>query len=47
MVDGDQIRLGLKSRNQVPLFMIWRERWIDGEIVHAWVVFNSRTWLGI
>jgi len=40
---------GFRSKKQIPLFLIWDEE-IDvtsGEVVFAWVVFNSRDWIGI
>lgn len=39
-------RWGFKSKNQLPLFMVWREHWIDGDVVYADVIFNSRDWIG-
>jgi hypothetical protein len=39
-------RYGFKSRNQLPLFMIWDEDWYGGEVVYARVVFNSMDWIG-
>ncbi len=41
-----KVRWGLKSKNQIPLFMVWREFWEDGEVVHANVLFNSYDWIG-
>lgn len=39
---------GFKSKTQSPLFMIWREQYDEnGGLVFAWVVFNSRRWIGI
>ena len=37
-------RYGFKSRNQLPLFMIWDEDWENGEVVYAGVVFSTM-WL--
>jgi hypothetical protein len=31
---------------QLALFMIWEEEWVDGEVSFAWVIFNSRDWVG-
>lgn len=39
-------RWGLRSKNQLPLLMIWDEMWDRGEIVHAYVTFNSRDHIG-
>lgn len=40
-------RWGFKSRNQLPLFMIWDEEWFQGEVIMAYVVFNSLDWIGL
>jgi hypothetical protein len=40
-------RWGFKSKKQLPLFMVWDEEWQDGDVVFAWVIFNSRDWIGI
>lgn len=40
------LRFGFRGKNQLPLFMIWREYWENGEVVYAIVVFNSRNWIG-
>jgi len=40
-------RWGFKSKKQLPLFMIWDEEWHEGEVVFAWVIFNSRDWIGL
>jgi hypothetical protein len=43
-----RLRYGFKNKKrQLPLFMIWKEEWYDGEVVYAWVVFNSMNWIGI
>lgn len=42
MVDGIQYRIGFKSKNQLPFFMVWKEEWNSGKLVFAWVIFNSR-----
>ena len=39
-------RWGFKSKNQLPLFMIWEEEWFDGEVIYGTVLFNSRDWIG-
>jgi hypothetical protein len=41
------IRFGFKGRRQLPLFMVWREYWERGEVIHAAVLFNSMDWIGI
>lgn len=46
MVDGIQWRMGFKSKKQDPFFMIWKEEWCDGDLVYAWITFNSRKYLG-
>ena len=40
-------RWGFRSKNQLPLFLIWEELWYGDEIVHATVIFNSRDWIGV
>lgn len=42
-----RIRFGFKGQNQLPLFMIWREFWHNGEVTYAYVIFNSRDWIGM
>ena len=42
-----KIRFGFKGKSQVPLFMIWKEEIIDGEVVYAWVKFNSKWYIGL
>ncbi len=37
-----KVRFGFKSKSQLPLFMIWREWWEDGEVVFAEVIFLLR-----
>ena len=46
MVDGIQWRMGFKSKKRLPFFMIWKEEFIDGDCIYAWVVFDSRKYLG-
>lgn len=46
-MDMTRVRWGFKSKNQMPLFMVWREYWCDGEVVNARVIFNSIRWIGI
>ena len=38
---------GFISRQQAPLFMVWREDYVDGEIVYATPVFviNTPKWI--
>lgn len=38
-------RWGFKSKNQLALFMVWREWWHDGEVIYAEVLFTSRDWI--
>lgn len=33
-----KIRFGFKGKNQIPLFMLWREYWSGGEVVGATVL---------
>lgn len=40
-------RWGFKSRTQLPLFMVWREYWQDGDVVHVTVLFSTRDWIGL
>jgi hypothetical protein len=40
-------RWGFRGKNQLPLFMVWEEIRVGGDIVHATVLFNSRDWIGI
>ena len=35
-----KIRFGFKSRNQQAWFMVWREYWQNGQLVHAEVLFR-------
>lgn len=35
-----------KKSGQLSLFMIWDEQWENDEVVFAWVIFNSRDWIG-
>ncbi|MGG0667727.1 hypothetical protein ABE073_04275 [Lederbergia citrisecunda] len=35
-----KFRIGFKNKNQLPLFMIWKEHIEDGEVVHAEVIFK-------
>lgn len=42
-----KLRFGFKGKNQLPLFMVWREFWQNGEVVHGAVLFNSMDWIGI
>lgn len=47
MQNGIHRRWGFKSKKQLPLFMVWDELWEDGEVVHAWVVFSTRDYIGV
>lgn len=38
-------RCGFKSRNQLPLFMVWEEYWHADEIEFASVVFSTANWI--
>lgn len=42
-----KIKYGFKSKNQLPLFMIWREYRERNKVVFAEVLFNSKDWIGI
>lgn len=35
---GHRYGLGFKSKTQLPLLMVWKEWWRDGEVVHAEVL---------
>lgn len=41
----EKIRWGFKGRKQLALFMVWKEIWENGEVVHAYVLFSSRDWV--
>ncbi len=41
------IRFGFKSDKQLPLLMVWREFWEQGEVVYAEVIFSSMNLIGI
>jgi len=42
------LRFGFKKkREQLPIFMVWREWWKDGDITSARVLFNSMNYIGI
>jgi hypothetical protein len=34
------LRFGFKSKNQLPLFLVWHEFWYNNEIVFASVLFK-------
>lgn len=40
-----RIRWGFRSKNQLPLFMVWREELVE-DVGFASVLFNSRDWIG-
>ncbi len=43
-----KIRFGFKGKNQLPLFMIWREFYDEfGDVEFAKVIFNSWRWIGV
>ena len=42
-----KIKWGFKSSRQLPLFMIWKEYWEQGEVVYGEVLFDSIDWIGI
>lgn len=42
-----KLRFGFKGKNQLPLFMVWKEWWEDGDVVYAKVLFNSMRWIGV
>jgi hypothetical protein len=39
-------RWGIKSKNQLPLLMVWREYHRYGDVDFAIVLFNSMDWIG-
>ena len=34
------LRIGFHGKNQLPLFMVWREIWEAGEVVFAYEIFR-------
>jgi hypothetical protein len=42
----EKIRFGFKGKDQLPLFMVWKEYWEGGEVVFAKVLFSSLDWIG-
>lgn len=38
-MNSTKIRFGFKGKNQIPLFMIWREYWSCGQVVYADVIY--------
>lgn len=42
-----RLRFGFKSRNQLPLFMLWREYLYGEEVIYAKVLFVIETNLHI
>lgn len=46
MMKTYRIRFGFKGKYQLPLFMIFKEEVENGEVVFAWVIFNSRRYIG-
>lgn len=41
---GEVKRWGFKSKTQLPLFMMWTEYWVNGEVEYAQVTFNTYRW---
>lgn len=41
-----KLRWDFWGDNQLPLFMVWREYWEEGKVIHAYVLFNSMDWIG-
>jgi len=39
--NGLRYGLGFKSKTQLPLLMIWEERWADGEVYDARVIYST------
>lgn len=35
-----KLRFGFRSKRQLPIFMVWREYWFNGEVVFASVIFK-------
>lgn len=35
-----KLRIGFRSKNQIPVLMIWREYWCSGEVVGGEVLFS-------
>lgn len=43
-----RVRFGFKGKNQLPLFMVWREFVDDeGRVYHGSVIFCSLDFIGI
>ena len=40
-VNGSRYGIGFKSKSQLPLIMIWKEYWGDGEVYDATVIYSS------
>lgn len=45
-VRGTRYGIGFKSKKQLPLIMIWKEWWWDGEVFDAQVIYSTRN-LGV
>jgi len=41
-----KLNFGFKGKDQLPLFLVWRTYYEDGDIVCARVIFNSMNWIG-
>lgn len=39
-------RIGFKSKKQKSLFLIWDEVWEDGDIVYAYIIWDSYRVIG-
>ncbi len=42
-----KVRWGFKSKNQLPLFMVWEEFSDSGVVIHANVLFSTLNWIGL
>ena len=44
--NGTRYGLGFKSKQQLPLIMLWKEWWWNGEVCDAQVLYSTRN-LGV
>ena len=45
--NGNVVKWSFMSKNQLPFFMVYEEEWNNGEVTYAWVLFNSKNWIGV
>lgn len=39
MTETIKYRFGFRGKKQLPLFMVWKEYWVDGKVEFAKVLF--------